>query len=62
MANVYYVSGRVQYKVGAHMQAASKEEALTDFMAMVEMDAHERLRPDDDIADFDWSDIQVTLK
>lgn len=59
MSNTYLVSGRVQYNVGAYVQAANEEDAIKDFMTLVEMSAHDGLRPEDEIADFDWSDVKV---
>lgn len=60
MSSNYRVKGRVQYNVGAWVQAANEEDAIRDFMVLVEMSAHDGLRPDDEIADFDWSDVKVT--
>ena len=59
MANNYWVRGRVQYEVRAVVQAASEEDAIRDFMTLVEMGVHDGLRPDDVVADFDWSDVKV---
>lgn len=59
MSNIYLVGGRVQYGVQAYIQAASEEEAIRDFLVLVEMAVHDGLRPDDVVADFDWSDVTV---
>lgn len=59
MSSNFHVNGTITFEVGGWIQATDADEAMKDFMVMVQMFIHEGMRADDMVADFRWTNMMV---